>query len=436
MIHQLKRHIDLNLPFLEGKKLLIACSGGLDSVVLTHLFKKLNYDIGVAHCNFSLRGIESDGDESFVLDLAETLAIPVFTETFDTKKFAKEHKVSTQMAARDLRYRWFEEIMKDFKYDYLLTAHHADDDLETFLINLSRGTGLRGLTGIPEWNQKVIRPFLPFGRDEILKYAKENNVYWREDSSNSETEYLRNKLRLEVLPSFKKAADGLLGSFQNTRKHLRDSQNLIEDYMALVYNLAISEFSEGYKLDILKLKELPHTEALLFELLAPFGFTDLPTITELLDSQSGKQVFSKTHRLLKDRGVLLLTEIAQNQELTEIFISENEKKISAPIALEFKSTGKIGNTTDSILYVDKDKIQYPLHLRKWREGDHFQPFGMQGKKKLSKFFKDEKLSLVAKEKIWVLCSADQIIWIVGYRADERFKVTAKTKEILKISRTT
>jgi tRNA(Ile)-lysidine synthase len=436
VIHQLKRHIDQNLPFLKGKKMLIACSGGLDSVVLAHSFKKLDYDIAVAHCNFSLRGNESDSDESFVLDLAETLSIPVFTETFDTKKFAKEHKVSTQMAARDLRYGWFEEILKDFKYDYLLTAHHADDDLETFLINLSRGTGLRGLTGIPQLNQQVIRPFLPFSKDQILKYAKESNIYWREDSSNSETDYLRNKLRLEVIPPYKKAADGLLESFQITQKHLRDSQNLIEDYMALVHNLAISEFSEGYKLDIWKLKELPHTEALLFELLAPFGFTDLPAINELLDSQSGKQVFSKTHRLLKDRGVLLLTEIAQKQELTEIFITENEKKISAPVALEFKSTGKIGNTTDFVLYVDKDKIKYPLHLRKWREGDQFQPFGMQGKKKLSKFFKDEKLSLVAKEKIWVLCSADQIIWIVGYRADERFKVTAKTKEILKISRTT
>ena len=436
MINQLKKHIAQNLPFLEGKKILIACSGGLDSVVLTHLFTNLNFNIAVAHCNFSLRGKESDEDESFVLDLAEKLSIPVFTQTFDTKKYAKENKISTQMAARDLRYLWFDEILKDFKYDYLLTAHHADDDLETFLINLSRGTGLRGLTGIPESNHKVIRPLLPFGRDEILKFAKENNIYWREDSSNSEAGYLRNKLRLEVLPGFKKAADRLLGSFQNTQKHLRDSQNLIEDYMALVYNLAISEFSEGYKLDIQKLKELPHTEALLFELLAPFGFTDLPAITELLTAQSGKQVFSKTHRLLKDREVLILTEIAQKQGSMEIFISDNEKKITYPVALEFKSTNKIGNTTDSVLYVDKDKIEYPLHLRKWQEGDLFQPFGMQGKKKLSKFFKDEKLSLVAKENIWVLCSAGQIIWIVGYRADERFKVTAKTKQILKISRTT
>jgi tRNA(Ile)-lysidine synthase len=436
VINQLKQHIVQNLPFLEGKKILIACSGGLDSVVLTHLFKTLNFNIAVAHCNFSLRGKESDGDENFVLDLAESLSIAVFTETFAAKKFAKEHKISTQMAARDLRYRWFEEILKDFKYDFLLTAHHADDDLETFLINLSRGTGLRGLIGIPESNDKVIRPLLPFGRDEILKFAKENSIYWREDSSNSKADYLRNKLRLEVIPAYKKAADRLLGSFQNTQKHLRDSQNLIEDYMALVYNLAISEFSEGYKLDIQKLKELPNTEALLFELLAPFGFTDLPAINDLLTAQSGKQVFSKTHRLLKDREVLLLTEIAATQESIEIFISENEKKISYPITLEFKSTKKIGNTTDSVLYIDKDKIEYPLHLRKWQEGDVFQPFGMQGKKKLSKFFKDEKLSLVAKENTLVLCSAGRIIWIVGYRADERFKVRAKTKQILKISRTT
>ncbi len=435
MLQKVEEHINQNLPFLTGKKLLIACSGGIDSVVLAHLFRKLDQNIALAHCNFSLRGKESDGDEAFVIDLADRLSIPVFTETFDTKKYGNEHKLSTQMAARDLRYAWFDEILKDFKFDYLLTGHHADDDLETFFINLSRGTGLRGLTGIPEVNNKVIRPLLNFGRDEILKYAKSNNLYWRDDSSNTKTDYLRNKIRLEVLPKYKETSEGLLESFQKTQKHLQDSQSLIEDYMALIYNLVIAEVSDGYQIQIQKLQELPHTNAILFELLSPFGFTDLFAISDLLIAQSGKQIFSKTHRLLKDRDLLFLTENVSKDEISEVFISESEKKISEPIPLEFKSTKKIGNITNTTIYVDRDKIQYPLLLRKWREGDVFQPFGMQGKKKLSKFFKDEKLSLITKEKIWVLCSANQIVWVVDFRLDDHFKVTQTTKQILKITRT-
>ncbi len=206
LLQKLDDHITNNLAFLKGKKLLIACSGGVDSVVLTSLLHGLEYTIGLAHCNFSLRGKESDGDEDFVMDLAGKLEIPVFSETFDTKAYAKEHKLSTQVAARELRYTWFEELLADFKFDYLLTGHHTDDDLETFLINLSRGTGLRGLTGIPVVNNKVVRPLLCFGRGEIVKYAKKSKLYWREDSSNSEVDYLRNKLRIETIPKYKEAA--------------------------------------------------------------------------------------------------------------------------------------------------------------------------------------------------------------------------------------
>jgi len=434
LLQALEKHINQNFSFIKGKKLLIACSGGLDSIVLTHLFKNLNQNIALAHCNFSLRGLESDADEAFVVELADKLSIPIFTETFDTKLYAKKHKLSTQMAARDLRYNWFEEIIKDFNFDYLLTAHHADDDLETFFINLSRGTGLRGLTGIPYINNKVIRPILIFDRSEIFKYAKEHCLYWREDSSNAKSDYLRNKLRIEVIPKYKEASEGLIQSFQKTQKHLTDAQSLIEDYMVLVFNLTVSKFADGYQIDIQKLQELPNTEALLFELLSPFDFTDYLAISELITAQSGKQIFSKTHRLLKDRNTLLLTENISKNEIDKIFISENKKKIKLPIFLEFKSIEKIGDITDSAIYVDKDKLTYPLHLRKWETGDAFQPFGMKGKKKLSKFFKDEKLSLIDKEKIWLLCSEKEIVWIVGIRQDDKFKVTSQTKNILKITR--
>jgi len=426
-----KKYIEANFPFLSEKKLLIACSGGLDSVVLTYLMKELNYEIALAHCNFSLRGKESDGDEMFVIGLAKNLEIPVFAETFNTKKFAKEHKISTQMAARELRYNWFSEILKDFKYDFLLTAHHLDDDLETFFINLSRGTGLNGLIGIPKENNKIIRPLLKFSREEILKYAEENNLKWREDSSNQKTDYLRNTLRLEVLPQFKKVNDSVLKNFQKTQQNLKASQNLIEDYLALVYNLVVTEATDSYKINIQKIKDLPHTEALLYELLNSFGFTEWDDVSQLLDAQTGKKVFSKTHQLLKNRDELILTEISK-ENFSEEF-SVPKEGVVFPIKLKIESAEYIGETEKNLIYVASEKLNFPLRLRKWKSGDSFHPFGMKGKKKLSKFFKDEKIPLTEKEKIWLLLSNEKIVWVIGHRMDDRFKVTKDSKKILKIT---
>jgi len=433
MKKELKKHIATAFPFLEGKRLLVACSGGLDSVSLTFLLKDLGYEIGLAHCNFMLRGDESDEDADFVLHLAERLDLPFFTESFDTVKYASEEKRSIQVAARELRYGWFAEILTDFKYDYVVTAHHADDDLETFFINLSRGTGLRGLTGIPALNEQIIRPLLPFTRDEIMAYAKKKAFYWREDSSNASDKYLRNDLRKNVLPPFKKISKSIITNFQNTQQHLRGSERLIADYMSLVYNLVISETSEAYRINIEKLKDLPNTSDLLYELLHSFGFTDFQAIETLLSAQSGKQVFSNTHALLKDRTELVLTKIASEATVTSFKISEETKRIDFPIDLHLQIFNSIGEIGHNSIYVDNEKLTYPLTLRKWREGDVFQPFGMKGNKKISKFFKDEKLSLTAKANIWLLCSADQIVWVVGLRADDRFKVTELTKQILKIS---
>ncbi len=431
MLNHFKKNIETDFSFLKGKKLLIACSGGLDSVVLTHLMKNLNSEIALAHCNFSLRGKESDGDEMFVIGLAKNMQIPVFAETFDTKKYAKEHKISTQMAARDLRYAWFDEILKDFKFDYLLTAHHLDDTLETFFINLSRGTGLTGLAGIPKKNNKIIRPLLNFSREEILKYAEENNLKWREDSSNLKTDYLRNKLRLEVLPQFKETNEALLKNFQKTQRNIQASQNLIEDYTALVYNLVVSEAVDSYKINIPKIKELPHTDALLYELLNGFGFTEWEDVSNLLDAQTGKQLFSKTHRLIKNREELVLTEIDLEKRNDEFMVSEEE--ITSPINLKIEPSKYIGETEKNLIYVASEKLNFPLKLRKWKRGDSFQPFGMKGKKKLSKFFKDEKIPLNEKEKIWLLLSDEKIVWVIGHRMDDRFKVTENTKRILKIT---
>ena len=433
MLTNFKNHISNTFPALKGKKILIACSGGLDSVVLSRLFKELNYDISLAHCNFSLRGKESDEDEKFVILLADKLSIPIFNKKFNTKAYKIKHKLSTQVAARQLRYQWFEEVCTEHSFDYLATAHHLDDDLETFLINLSRGTGLRGLIGIPLINDKIIRPFLNFPRADILQYAKEKNSSWREDSSNQTSDYLRNKLRIEVIPRLKEVDHNLLNGFHQTQKYLNDSMALVNDYMALIKNLVVDETEDGFEIDVLKLQDLPNTNALLYELLAPFGFTAWDDISDLLTAQSGKQIFSESHRILKNRKSLLLVENSFVHNEETYTIKESDTGIDTPINLIIEQVDKTSDYTPSIVYLDLQKLNFPLQLRKWREGDSFYPFGMKGKKKLSKFFKDEKLSLIAKEKTWVLTSGNHIVWIVGMRSDHRFKVENQTKKILKIT---
>jgi tRNA(Ile)-lysidine synthase len=435
LILKLSDHIKENFPNIQGKKILIACSGGLDSMSLWHAFKELNFDIGIAHCNFSLRGNESDEDQKLVAEKSQKDNTPFFTETFKTKEYAKEHKLSTQVAARQLRYLWFEEIATNNNYDLIATAHHGDDDLETFFINLSRGTGLRGLTGIPSVNKNIIRPLLPFSRKEILQYAQRQGIYWREDSSNIKEEYLRNKIRLQLTPVFKGLNKNPLQTFQKTQQNLKDTQALIEDYLAIVYQLIITKNQDGYAIDIAKLKELPNTSVLLFELLSPFGFSDFKAINELTEAQSGKQLFSETHRLLKDRDCLFLSEKKEKPTNSEFFIKKNQDVVSSPIKLSFTPSTKVGYMDATAIFVDANKLEYPLTIRKWREGDVFKPFGMVGKKKVSKFFKDEKLSLAEKERVWILESDNKIVWIIGLRADNRFKVTETTQHILKIKRT-
>lgn len=427
-----KQHIDTEFPFLRKKKLLVACSGGLDSVVLAHLIGDLSFEMGLAHCNFSLRGKESDGDEMFVIGMAKKMHVPVYAETFDTIPFARAEGISTQMAARVLRYNWFEEILKNFEYHYLLTAHHLDDSLETFLINLSRGSGIDGLCGIPPQNGNVVRPLLPFSREEILAYARKHNLEWREDSSNAHTDYLRNSIRLQVVPPLKSAAPSLLENFGKTQNHLRETRDLVQDYMALVYNLAVEKTSEKiYKIKIEKLKDLPNTKALLYELLKSFGFTEWNDVYHLLEAQSGKQLFSKTHRLLKDRQDLLLMEIQGENDNAEYTVGTGG--ISAPITLQIDLAKTIGQGGDQVGFFNAEKLQFPLLLRRWREGDFFYPRGMQGRKKVSKYFKDEKFSLAQKENTWLLLSGDNIIWVVGHRLDRRFEAKEDSNTIIRIA---
>jgi len=447
LIQKLKKHINKNLPFLTESKLLIAISGGLDSVVLSHLCKTLDLNFALAHCNFNLRGDESDSDENFVLNLAEEFNVEIFIKSFDTNSFAKKYKISTQMAARELRYDWFEELSDQLNFDYILTAHHADDNLETFLINLSRGTGLDGLIGIPEENINIVRPLLTFSREDIESYAKANHIKWREDSSNASTKYLRNTIRHEVIPKLKEINPQLLQNFENTQSYLNDSKHIIEDAVAQIQRKVVSIEDSLIKINIKKLLKLSHTKAYLYELLKDFNFNEWNDVYDLLDAQSGKQIFSKTHRLIKDRDYLLLEEINNDAILNEseesINIVESDKQFQTHLGILFfdnidKKSANIDGIQhlQSCIYVDKDLLKFPLSVRQWQKGDYFYPFGMQGKKKLSKFFKDEKFSLIEKENILLLCSGDDIVWIINNRADNRFKVDKNTNEVLKISITT
>lgn len=433
MLDKLKNNIAQNFPFLENKKLLLATSGGLDSMIMAHLFKQLNYKLALAHCNFQLRGIESFEDQNFVQNFGEKNGIQVFITQFDTEAFAKDFKISTQVAARDLRYNWFYELLETEKFDYILTAHHADDNLETFLINLSRGTGLDGLVGIPQQNDKVIRPLLLFSREEIANYAHDNTIQWREDSSNFSDKYLRNKIRHDVVPLLKELNQNFLNSFQKTQSHLQKSQAMVEDASIMVYQQVVKQEAEAIYFDLNQLRKLPNYNSYLYQWLNEFGFTAWDDIYDLVESQSGKQVFSAEFRLLKDRDTLLLTPIYLNNEESDYFILEGTLDVNVPLNLSFCKVDELTVPAKSTIFVAYEKLEFPLVLSRWKEGDNFQPLGMGGKsKRVSKFFKDEKLSLLEKENIWILWSGNKILWIVGLRQDERFKVNADTTNILKI----
>lgn len=434
MITQFSAHISTNFPFLKEKKLLIAVSGGIDSVVLAEILNQLGFTIALAHCNFQLRGTASDQDEIFVNAMANRLGILGFTKKFDTKAYAKKEKLSIQVAARELRYNWFNSLLKKHGLDYILTAHHSDDDLETFLINLSRGTGLEGLTGIPKKNGNIIRPLLPFSREKIENFAKNHKLTWREDASNAETKYLRNRLRHNVIPALKDSSPQFLNAFSKTIEHLRETQQIVEDAMIGVRQKVILYNEDGIiKFGIKELQQLEHTRAYLYELLKDYNFTSWNDIYDLLDAQSGKFVVSHTHRVLKNRAFLIVSPIESGSK-NETFILETFQNKIRTEKFELKiskCTQYYPESNSNIAYVDADKVKWPLTIRKWQQGDYFYPFGMQSKKKLSKYFKDEKRSLLDKENTWILVSDDKILWVINNRLDNRFKVTDSTKSILK-----
>jgi len=436
MLLDFKNHLNENFPFLQGKKLMIAISGGIDSIVLTHIVHKLNFDISLAHCNFKLRGKESDDDELFIHQLANDLNVKLFTTQFDTQEYATNEKKSIQVAARELRYNWFKELLKNEQLDYIITGHNTNDNLETFLINLSRGTGLEGLTGIPATNGKIARPLLAFSREEILMYAIKNNITWREDKSNASVKYIRNKVRHKVLPILKEINPNLMSSFKNTLQYLNESQLIAQEKIDEISDKIIKKETDGtLKISIKAIQKLSHKKAYLYQILKDFGFTEWNDVVDLLTAQSGKQLFSPNYRLIKDREVLILTKnIETNSEKSRYLIEEPTTEITTPISLKIEDVSKEDEIGKHIIYVDKDLIKFPLVLRKWEYGNAFFPTKMKGSKKISRYFKDSKMSILEKENTWLLVTKDnQIIWIVNKRQDRRFLPTETTKKLLMIT---
>ena len=437
MEQKFQNFIDTNNLCLPTARILLGLSGGIDSVCMFHIFRQLNFPIGIAHCNFQLRGEESDADELFVKDLADEFDIPIFCKKFDTKDIAESEGISIQMAARDLRYEWFEEIRNKYEYNYIAIAHNSNDVVETFLINLTRGSGIKGFTGIKPKSGKIIRPLLFASRDEIKDYINENEFSYREDSSNNSVKYSRNLIRHEIIPLFEKINPKFKDTVIENISRLKETEEIYFNHIDFIKNNVLSEKDNRTLIDLEKVKSLYPLQSILFELINPFGFSksQVKDIIKSFDGIPGKQFYSTTHRVIRDRENLIIEELTLKQqkdyyidadtEHTEIPLNLAISKFELDEGFEITKSNKIG-------YFDFDKLEFPLILRKWKKGDYFMPLGMKNLKKLSDFFIDNKLSLSDKENIWLLESYNKIIWIVGQRIDERFKITEKTRMVLKI----
>lgn len=441
MLEKVKEYIHKENLIKDNTKIIVGLSGGMDSMVLLDILMLLGYRCMAAHCNFHLRGDESNRDEIFVKKWCKSIDIPYTSINFDTKQYAVDRKISIEMAARELRYNWFETLRKHYKADYIAVAHHKDDSVETVLLNLIRGTGIKGLTGISAKNGYVVRPLLCISRSEIENYISERDIPYATDSTNNEDLYLRNSLRLNVIPLLETLNPSVKDTIYQTSRNLTEAEKVYSKSI----QKSIKEVFSNNKIDIDQLRQTASPRSVLFELLAPYNFTPstIEDISESIDSISGKVFFSdssadlekKKYRLIKDRNSFLLNVVNEtNNENETYFIEKGINEINIPINIKIK---KLSSSADIVfnkhtIYIDADKIKYPLVLRKWRSGDWFIPFGMKGRKKLSDYFTDRKFSLKDKEDAWLLASGDDIVWIVGERNDDRFKISENTKQIISI----
>ena len=442
----------------NNTKLILAVSGGVDSIVLTDLAAKCGFDFIIAHCNFQLRGEESERDEKFVRSLASKYGRQALVKTFDTQKYAAENKISIQESARELRYEWFKELVngqwsmvnkENIHHSpltiHLATAHHANDNIETLLINFFRGTGISGLHGIPLKQGKIIRPLLFAKREAILAYAKENNLQWVEDSSNVLDKYTRNFFRLQMIPAVKEVYPNVEDNLLHNIERLKEAEIIYQQAIQQHLKKLCEQKENEIHIPILKLKKTEPLNSIVWEIIKRYDFhaAQVDEVKKLFDAENGSYIASSSHRIFKNRNWFVIAPV-KTEQAQNILIEEADKKIkfeSGILELEkLKTTNFKLQTDNSIATLDAKEIKFPLLLRKWKQGDYFYPLGTknlpagrQGKKKLSKFFIDQKLSKTEKEKVWVVEMNKKIIWIIGYRIDDRFKITSSTKEVLRIS---
>ncbi len=431
MIEKVRSYIKENRLLKPDDRVIVGLSGGMDSMTLIDVLLSLGYNCMAVHCNFHLRGEESERDAAFVEQWCESAKVGLVSVDFDTYRYAAEHKISIEMAARELRYKWFEDIRKKHHADAIAVAHHRDDLAETVLLNLIRGTGIRGLSGISPKNNSIVRPLLGISRDEIEAYVDERKLPFIFDSSNSDDAFVRNFLRLNVIPLLEKINPSVKNAIYRTAQHVGEARKIYDFY---VENQKKAIFA-GNRINIDKLKTTLSPATMLFEILSPFGFNAsvIEDICQCLDSIPGKVFYSNDYRLIKDRKDLILDKISdENFSQREYAIDKVSQEITDPIRLKISIlSGNITINKDArFLYADADKLSFPLTLRKWQPGDWFIPFGMKGRKKLSDFFTDRKFSLPDKENAWVLTSDEDIVWVVGERSDDRFKITESTENVL------
>jgi tRNA(Ile)-lysidine synthase len=434
MIDRFQNNIKQSHLFENSDRILLAVSGGVDSMVLWNLFEESGCFYAVIHCNFQLRGKNSDEDEKLVRSRAEELGIQLFVKRFDTLEYADASGISIEMAARELRYAWFEEIRSKHSFRYLATAHHQDDLLETFFINLVRKTGIRGLTGFREKSGTLIRPLLFTNRAEIEAWARKKNIRFRKDATNEETVFQRNFIRNKIIPQLEQLNPAFRSGLAGTMENLRRTEEFYLTEINRYLNKITVRESENPEVYISQLLKLPHPETVLYEWMSRYGFnaSTIESLYSNLVKEPGRQYFSKSHRLVTDRNKLIITPLREEEQHV-YYIEKSELEIHSPIGLKIaweKASDFEVIRDPACACLDTGKLVFPLVIRKWQAGEYFQPLGMSGFKKISDFFVDEKFSLPEKEATWILYSENKVVWIIGHRIDNRFRITLETKEVL------
>ncbi len=441
MLTQFINYIELNKLIHPKSRVLLAVSGGVDSVVMLDLFSKSNIEFAVVHCNFNLRGDESDGDEKFVEQLTRKYNVVYYPKQCDATKYADANSLSIQESARELRYAWFDDVCATQKFDYIAVAHNSNDRIETFFINLFRGAGITGLSGIPITRGNIVRPLMFASRKQITEYSKNNNITYREDSSNSSDYYLRNKIRHKLIPSINIISPGFNSAAIKSINNLSDTEVLLQSVINNKRNqLFIKNSNKTIHVSIIDFLKLKPITIWAYYLLKQYNFTrqlsDAICLSLTDNRVTGKRFSSPTHELLVDRNELIIREINSNPRFEQVDIFKNQQHINYPINIQISEISKSSKIqfrqNKDIAYFDVDKLSFPLKIRRWQIGDRIIPFGMQSSKLISDILINNKVNIFDKENTYVILSGKKIIWVIGQRSSNEFRVTKNTTTILKM----